>query len=209
MEIIHSDYLISSPSLDKCPKPDRPEYAFIGRSNVGKSSLINMITQKKELAKISSTPGKTQLINHFNIVSNDKKNWYLVDLPGYGYAKRSLSQRKTWQKMIEEYIRKRENLVNLFVLVDSRHDPQKNDLDFINQLGEWRIPFAIVFTKADKSTQREAAKNVNEFLRVLSERWEELPPYFVTSAIKRLGYKKLLRFIEELNNSYYIQNNRV
>src|SRR5215208_4779950 len=155
MEIIQARYLISSPSVDQCPKPDRPEYAFIGRSNVGKSSLINMLTNKKELAKVSISPGKTQLINHFDIISNDKKQWYLVDLPGYGYAKRSQTQRKSWGKMIEGYIRKRENLVNLFVLIDSRHEPQKLDIGFINRLGDWRIPFALVFTKSDKSTQKE------------------------------------------------------
>ena len=167
MEIVHASYLISSPSVDKCPKADRPEYAFIGRSNVGKSSLINLLTNKKELAKISSSPGKTQLINHFTVESSDKKQWYLVDLPGYGYAKRSQSQRKTWKKMIEEYIKKRENLYNLFVLIDSRHEPQKLDLQFVNQLGAWQIPFAIVFTKADKSTQKEVAANVNHFLNQL------------------------------------------
>src|SRR5215218_1545805 len=159
MEIMQAAYLISSPSVDKCPKPDRPEYAFIGRSNVGKSSLINMLTSKKELAKISKSPGKTQLINRFDIVSGDRKKWWLVDLPGYGYAKRSQSMRKSWQKMIEDYIRKRENLVNLFVLVDSRHKPQQLDLDFVNQLGPWQIPFALVFTKSDKSTVKEAANN--------------------------------------------------
>ena len=144
MEIIQASYLISSPSVDKCPTPDKPEYAFIGRSNVGKSSLINMLTKKKELAKVSSSPGKTQLINHFDVESSDKKLWYLVDLPGYGYAKRSQTQRKSWQKMIEEYIRKRENLANLFALIDSRHEPQKIDIQFINQLGKWQIPFALV-----------------------------------------------------------------
>ena len=200
MEITHASYLISSPSVDKCPKPDRPEYAFIGRSNVGKSSLINMLTNKKELAKVSTSPGKTQLINHFQITSSDKKQWYLVDLPGYGYAKRSQTQRKSWEKMIQDYIRKRENLVDLFVLIDSRHDPQKIDLEFINQLGAWRIPFALVFTKSDKSTQREAANNVNQFLKELSNSWESLPPHFVTSAVKRTGAKQLLGFIAELNN---------
>jgi GTP-binding protein len=202
MEIIHASYLISSPSVDKCPKPDKPEYAFIGRSNVGKSSLINMLTNKKELAKVSSSPGKTQLINHFSITSSDRKDWYLVDLPGYGYAKRSQTQRKSWQKMIEEYIRKRENLVNLFVLIDSRLDPQKIDLQFINQLGEWQIPFALVFTKADKSTQKETANHVNDFLRELSKTWESLPPHFVTSAVKRTGAKQIMAFIQELNNSF-------
>jgi len=203
MEITNASYLISSPSVDKCPKPDKPEYAFIGRSNVGKSSVINMLTNKKELAKVSSSPGKTQLINHFDVESSDKKEWYLVDLPGYGYAKRSQSQRKSWQKMIEEYIKKRENLVNLFVLVDSRHSPQNIDLQFINQLGNWQIPFALIFTKADKSTQKETANNVNLFLKELSATWEELPPHFVTSAIKRTGAKKILDFIAGLNNLFY------
>ncbi|HEY0058705.1 MAG TPA: ribosome biogenesis GTP-binding protein YihA/YsxC [Flavisolibacter sp.] len=198
MEIIKSDYLISSPSIENCPKADRPEYAFIGRSNVGKSSLINAITNKQELAKVSRSPGKTQLINHFTITSSDRKEWYLVDLPGYGYAKRSLSQRKTWQKMIEDYIRKRENLVNLFVLIDSRHEPQQIDLDFVNSLGEWGVPFSLVFTKADKSTQREAAANVRRFLDHLKEKWEALPPHFVTSAVKRTGIKQILEFIQRV-----------
>ena len=162
-----------------------------------------MLTNKKELAKVSSSPGKTQLINHFDVESSDKKLWYLVDLPGYGYAKRSQSQRKNWQKMIGEYIRKRENLVNLFVLIDSRLEPQKIDLQFINQLGSWKIPFALVFTKADKSTQKETAGNINHFLRGLSVTWEELPMHFVTSAIKRTGAKQLLNFIEELNTLFY------
>lgn len=199
MEITYAAYLISSPSVDKCPKADRPEYAFIGRSNVGKSSLINMLTNKKELAKVSNSPGKTQLINHFNITSSNEKKWYLVDLPGYGYAKRSQAQRKTWEKMIEDYIRKRENLVDLFVLIDSRHDPQKLDIDFVNKLGEWQIPFALVFTKSDKSTQREAANNVNDFLKALAQTWQELPPHFVTSAVKRTGAKQMLTFISKLN----------
>jgi GTP-binding protein len=202
MEIIHASYLISSPSVDKCPEPDRPEYAFIGRSNVGKSSVINMLTNKKELAKVSSSPGKTQLINHFDIVSSDRKKWWLVDLPGYGYAKRSQSMRKSWQKMIEDYIRKRKNLLNLFVLIDSRHKPQQIDLDFINQLGEWRISFALVFTKSDKSTVKETANNVNQFLAELSENWEQPPPFFVTSAVKRTGAKQLLHFISEMNKAY-------
>jgi GTP-binding protein len=203
MEIIQASYLISSPSVDKCPTPDKPEYAFIGRSNVGKSSLINMLTKKKELAKVSSSPGKTQLINHFDVESSDKKLWYLVDLPGYGYAKRSQTQRKSWQKMIEEYIRKRENLANLFALIDSRHEPQKIDIQFINRLGKWQIPFALVFTKADKSTQKETANNVNAFLKELSATWEELPPHFVTSAVKHTGAKQVLNFIGELNQLFY------
>lgn len=203
MEITHASYLISSPSVEQCPKPDRPEYAFIGRSNVGKSSLINMLTNKKELAKVSSSPGKTQLINHFTVQSSDKNEWYLVDLPGYGYAKRSQSQRKSWQKMIEGYIRNRENLVNLFVLIDSRLEPQKNDLEFIAQLGKWQVAFALVFTKADKSTQRETAGNVNLFLKELLASWEELPPHFVTSAIKRTGARQMLAFIADLNALFY------
>ncbi len=202
MEITHASYLISSPSVDKCPKPDKAEYAFIGRSNVGKSSLINMLTCKKDLAKVSSSPGKTQMINHFMVSAGDKKEWYLVDLPGYGYAKRSIKQRTSWQKMIEGYIRKRENLVNLFVLIDSRLKPQKIDLEFINQLGEWQIPFALVFTKADKSTQREAAGNVNDFLNELLKTWEDVPPHFVTSAVKRTGAKQILNFISGLNTSF-------
>lgn len=202
MEITHANYLISSPWVDKCPKPDKAEYAFIGRSNVGKSSLINMLTYKKDLAKVSSSPGKTQMINHFIVSSGDKKEWYLVDLPGYGYAKRSIKQRTSWQKMIEGYIRKRENLINLFVLIDSRLKPQKIDLEFISQLGEWQIPFALVFTKADKSTQREAAGNVNDFLNELLKTWEDVPPHFVTSAVKRTGAKQILNFISGLNTSF-------
>ena len=198
MEIIAAAYLISSPSVDKCPKPDKPEYAFIGRSNVGKSSLINALTNKKELAKVSRSPGKTQMINHFTITASTKKDWYLVDLPGYGYAKRSQKTRKSWGKMIEEYIRKRENLVNIFVLIDSRLEPQKLDLDFINSLGEWGVPFSLVFTKSDKSTQREVAANVRQFLDKLKDAWEDMPPHFVTSAEKRTGIKNVLEFI---NNS--------
>ena len=202
MEIIHASYLISSPSVDLCPAPDRPEYAFIGRSNVGKSSLINMLCNKKEVAKVSSSPGKTQMINHFNVTGSDRKEWYLVDLPGYGFAKVAQSQRKSWQKMIQGYIQQRENLVYLFSLVDSRHEPQKADLDFINRLGEWQIPFAIVFTKADKTTQRETARNVDKFLTALKETWEELPPHFVTSAEKQLGKKGILQFIAAQNEVF-------
>ena len=209
MEITKSEYAISSPSFDKCPPPDRPEYAFIGRSNVGKSSLINLLCKKKEVAKTSNSPGKTQLINHFSIISNDKRSWYLVDLPGYGFAKVSQNSRRRWQQMIEGYIRKRENLVNLFVLIDSRLRPQKLDLDFINQLGEWQIPFALIFTKADKSTQKETAANVGAFLRKLGETWEELPPYFVTSAVKHTGSKPVLKFIEDYNQAYEIYKKKL
>ena len=203
MEIIKAEYLISSPAVDNCPKPDRPEYAFIGRSNVGKSSLINMLCNKQEVAKVSKSPGKTQMLNHFTITSSDKKQWYIVDLPGYGFAKVSQSQRKNWEKMIEGYIRTRENLVSLFVLLDSRHSPQKIDLDFVNQLGEWQVPFALVFTKADKTTQRETAANVKQFLDTMRETWQFLPPSFVTSAIKRLGARQLMKYIQEQNASFY------
>lgn len=203
MEVTHAQYVISSPSVDKCPKPDRPEYAFIGRSNVGKSSLINMLSNKRELAKISSAPGKTQLINHFDIESNDKKRWYLVDLPGYGFAKRSQAQRKSWKVMIEEYIRKRENLGILFVLLDSRLEPQKIDLDFVNKLGEWQVPFALVFTKADKITQRDVAAHVAQFLDTMRANWEYLPQHFVTSSEKGTGGKKILEAIAGLNDAYY------
>jgi GTP-binding protein len=209
MEIIQASYLISSPSVDKCPAPDRPEYAFIGRSNVGKSSLINMLSKKKEVAKTSISPGKTQLINHFEVTGSDKKNWYLVDLPGYGFAKVAQSQRKNWKKMIQDYIQKRENLVYLFALVDSRHEPQKIDIDFINQLGEWQIPFAIAFTKADKSTQKETARNVQDFLKALGESWEELPPHFVTSAVKHLGAKQILGFIAHQNEIFWEHKKRM
>jgi GTP-binding protein len=202
MEIIHASYLISSPSVDLCPEPDRPEYAFIGRSNVGKSSLINMLCKKREVAKTSGSPGKTQMINHFKVTGSDKNEWYLVDLPGYGFAKVAQSQRKSWQKMIKDYIQKRENLVNLFALIDSRLEPQKLDLDFINQLGEWQVPFAIVFTKADKSTQKEAARNVNNFLDALKEQWEEVPPHFVTSAVKHLGAKQIMQYITTQNEIF-------
>lgn len=204
MQIKTAQYVISSPEYKGCPKPDRPEYAFIGRSNVGKSSLINMLCNNDKLAKTSATPGKTQLINHFIVVSADDKgkndtNWYLVDLPGYGFAKVSQSQRKKWEKMIEDYLRKRETLVNVFILIDSRHQPQRIDLDFINQLGEWRVPFAIVFTKSDKENQRTVAANVKAFNMALKKTWSELPPHFVTSAIKKTGRDKILQFIEDCN----------
>jgi GTP-binding protein len=194
MEISKAEYIISSATYKQCPEPVKPELAFIGRSNVGKSSLINMITGQQKLAKISATPGKTQLINHFEITSSDKKKWYMVDLPGYGYAKRSQSARNNWENMIESYIRKRENLVNLFVLIDSRHEPQAVDLAFIQKLGEWQVPFALVFTKTDK--------NVNLFLQTLEKDWEEPPMFFLTSAIKKTGRKEILGFISDLNGRF-------
>jgi len=199
MQIKEAKYIISSPSVDKCPKSDKPEFAFIGRSNVGKSSLINMLTGKRELAKVSANPGKTQLINHFEITTAKNAKWYLVDLPGYGFAVVSQKQRKSWEKMIEDYIRKRENLVNLFALIDSRHDPQKKDIDFINRLGEWRIPFAIVFTKTDKNKPGATVRNINAFMNELAKSWEAPPVYFASSAIKGNGKKELLEFIEQLS----------
>jgi GTP-binding protein len=198
MEIVSSEYIISNADYKQCPKPDKAEFAFIGRSNVGKSSLINMLCNNKQLAKTSATPGKTQLINHFIITSGDKKKWYLVDLPGYGYAKTAQSTRRRWQQMIEEYIRKRENLVSLFVLIDSRHEPQKTDLDFINDLGKWQIPFSIVFTKSDKNKPGATRRHVDEFLTAMKESWEELPPHFVTSAINKEGREDLLKYIGNL-----------
>lgn len=199
MEIKEAKYIISSPSVDKCPKADKPEYAFIGRSNVGKSSLINMLCNKRELAKVSANPGKTQMINHFEISSGKNLKWYLVDLPGYGFAVVSQKQRKGWQKMIDDYIRQRENLMNLFVLVDSRHEPQQKDIDFINRLGEWQIPFSIVFTKSDKNKPGATVRNVNGFMRALSRTWTELPLHFISSAVKGDGKKEILDHIENLN----------
>lgn len=202
MEITAAQYVISSATYKQCPAPDRPEYAFIGRSNVGKSSLINMLTGRKGLAKTSANPGKTQLINHFEIVSSDKKKWFLVDLPGYGFATVSQSARRNWSNMIESYIRKRENLVCLFVLLDSRHEPQRIDLDFIDQLGEWEIPFVLVFTKIDKNKPGATKRHVEQFLEALSEKWEEPPPYFLTSATDRTGRVDLLGYVGGLNRNY-------
>jgi GTP-binding protein len=207
MNIISATYLISSPKLDLCPAADRPEYAFIGRSNVGKSSLINMLVNQRHLAKTSGTPGKTQLINHFEVESQrDEKSprvgWYVVDLPGYGFAKVSQAQRAGWEKMIREYILHRENLVNLFVLVDARHSPQKADLDFINKLGEWKVPFTIVFTKADKETQKVVSQHVKEFQAAMKTVWVELPELIVTSAEKRLGRSQLLGAIDRMNDAF-------
>lgn len=201
MEIKSARYVISSATHKQCPAPDRPEYAFIGRSNVGKSSLINMLTGQRNLAKTSATPGKTQLINHFEVESG-KKKWYLVDLPGYGYASVSQKSRNNWENMIESYIRKRENLVCLFVLIDSRHSPQQADLDFLRKLGEWEVPFVLVFTKADKNKPGATVRNVDIFLKSLLAEWEQAPPHFVTSATERTGKEGLLTYISQLNNSF-------
>ncbi len=199
-ELIQSArYVISSATYKQCPPPDRPEYAFIGRSNVGKSSLINMITAQQRLAKTSATPGKTQLINHFEVATTHKKKWYLVDLPGYGYAATvSQKARNNWGNMIESYIRKRENLVSLFVLIDSRHTPQAIDLDFIRQLGEWQVPFSIVFTKTDKNKPGATIRNVETFKQALLQEWKTLPPLFLTSAVKKEGREELLFHIHSL-----------
>ena len=202
MVIKSAKYLVSSPDYTKCPGADRPEYAFIGRSNVGKSSLINMLVDNHKLAKTCGTPGKTQLINHFDVNSSlgeEKRpvSWYLVDLPGYGFAKVSHTARNRWGQMIENYIRKRENLTSVFVLLDSRHEPQKIDLDFIHQLGKWQVPFSLVFTKADKETQKVVSRNVQMFLDEMRKTWQFLPRHFVTSAEKKMGREKILSFIEE------------
>lgn len=206
MQIKKADYLISSPEVGKCPKADRPEYAFIGRSNVGKSSLINMLCNNQKLAKTSANPGKTQSINHFVIESTQKEKgpvtkWYLVDLPGYGYAKIAQSSRRRWEQMIEGYLRKRENLINVFILIDARHTPQKIDLEFVNQLGEWEVPFTIVFTKADKEKPGVVQRNVKAFLDAMRETWQFLPPSVVSSAVKKTGKDEILDQISDMNHA--------
>ncbi len=197
MEITSAEFKISNTRIDKCPQDGLPEYAFIGRSNVGKSSLINMLTRKPKLAMTSSTPGKTLLINHFLI----NKQWYLVDLPGYGYAKRGKKQQEKIQQIIEDYVLDREALTCLFVLVDSRHEPQKIDLEFIEWLGENGVPFAIIFTKADKLNITQQRENIASYLHKLEEQWEELPPYFLTSAEKQTGRNEVLDYIDSINKS--------
>jgi len=198
MKINYADFVISSTVWSKCPEPDKPEYAMIGRSNVGKSSLINMLTGRKKLAKISGTPGKTITINHFLI----NGEWYLVDLPGYGYAKRSKTERSKWEKMIKGYILNRVNLMSLFVLVDLRHEPQKNDTEFIEWLGISNIPFVIVFTKADKLTRNQLEGNLAKYKNALLEKWEELPPIIVTSAETALGKDEFLAYVENTNKLF-------
>lgn len=195
MKIKTAQFVISNTDISKCPKEQLPEYAFIGRSNVGKSSLINMITNHKKLAKISGKPGKTQLINHFLI--ND--NWFLVDLPGYGYAKVSKSKRQSFQRFIKDYFLQRKQLVCTFVLVDSRHEQQKFDLDFMQFLGENQIPFCIVFTKADKTVKTKLQKNLTNYKNKLLETWESLPTHFVTSSETAMGKEEILNFIDQVN----------
>jgi GTP-binding protein len=197
MKIKSAEFVVSNQDVDKCPKNHIPEYAFIGRSNVGKSSLINMLTNKKHLAKTSGRPGKTQLINHFIINSN----WYLVDLPGYGYAKVSKSSKKTFQKFITEYFEQRKQLVCAFVLVDIRHEPQPIDLNFMEWLGEHGIPFSIIFTKADKLKPKAIENHVEDYKNVMLETWEEMPQYFITSSSKGIGQDELLNYIETINDS--------
>jgi GTP-binding protein len=229
MIIKYAKYLISSPDYTNCPVPDKPEYAFIGRSNVGKSSLINMLCNYDKLAKTSSAPGKTQMINHFEIFSSlpaknentpapkptakntaykppvagdaGSSQWYIVDLPGYGFAKVSQTSRRRWEQMIENYLRKRENLTMVFVLIDSRHSPQKNDLEFLDQLRKWDVPFSLIFTKTDKETQSIVSKNIKNFFSAMKKTWQFLPQHFITSATKKLGKDKILAFIEETNAS--------
>jgi ribosome biogenesis GTP-binding protein YsxC/EngB len=197
MEIKTAEFIISNTDIKKCPTGNLPEYAFIGRSNVGKSSLINMLTNRKGLAMTSATPGKTMLINHFLI--ND--NWYLVDLPGYGYAKRGQKGQEQIKKIIEDYILERKQMTNLFLLIDSRLEPQKIDMEFMEWLGENGIPFSIVFTKADKLKSGRLRSQVNMYLNKLKEQWEELPPYFVSSSETRTGREDILKYITEINKN--------
>ncbi len=197
MTIKTATFSVSSSTVEQCPPTTLPEYAFIGRSNVGKSSLINMLTNNGHLAKTSSTPGKTVLINHFLINSQ----WHLVDLPGYGFAKRSKKEQEKLEQMISGYILRREQMVNLFLLIDIRHEAQRIDMEFIEWLGENGIPFAIVFTKADKLSRAKANSNVTDFMKTLEERWEELPPHFVTSSSTRQGRDELLQYIDDINRS--------
>ncbi len=195
--IIHDvSFVKSSQKVSQCPDADKPEYVFIGRSNVGKSSLINMLMGRSKLAKVSGKPGKTQLINHF--VVNDN-SWYLVDLPGYGYAKVSKTQRKEFQSIITDYISKRKNLVNLFVLVDARHEPQKIDLAFMEWLGESEVPFSIVFTKIDKLSSNQLQKSLSRYRKIMLLEWEEMPPSFRSSAMSSVGREEILGYIQSLN----------
>lgn len=197
MEITSAEFVVSNSRADMCPKTHLPEYAFIGRSNVGKSSLINMLTKNPKLAMTSSTPGKTLLINHFLV----NKEWYLVDLPGYGYAQRGKKMMEKIQKLIEYYVLEREEMTCLFVLLDSRLEPQKIDLEFMEWLGENGVPFAMIFTKADKQSAGKTRANVEHYLDVMKRQWEELPPYFISSSEKKTGRKEILDYIEEVNRS--------
>ncbi|AWV99780.1 ribosome biogenesis GTP-binding protein YihA/YsxC [Arcticibacterium luteifluviistationis] len=197
MHPIKAEFITSAATIDGCPKPIHPEYAFIGRSNVGKSSLINMLTGQKRLAKTSSTPGKTQLINHFLI----ENHWFLVDLPGYGFAKVPLKEKAKWEKMTWDYLEQRENLLYVFVLIDSRIPPQNIDLEFVNRLGEKGLPLKLIFTKWDKVKPMKGQKNISDFKMALLERWEILPEHYVTSSEKGLGRLEILQLIDEINAS--------
>lgn len=200
MKIRSASFVISNTDLNKCPTDPIPEYAFIGRSNVGKSSLINTLCERKSLAKTSGRPGKTQLINHFKV----NNNWFLVDLPGYGYARTSKSTKKSFQKLITRYFEKRKQLISAFVLIDIRHEPQPIDLAFMEWLGENYIPFAIVFTKADKVKPKAQERKIEAYLdHMLQQAWEEAPPYFVTSSLHRSGRDELLQYIDQLNSGFY------
>ena len=203
MKITSAEFVMSNSDVAKCPKEPLPEYAFIGRSNVGKSSLINMLVKRKSLAKTSGRPGKTQLINHFKI----NQNWFLVDLPGYGYARVSKKDKKIFQKYITEYFEKREQLVSSFVLVDIRHKPQPIDLEFMEWLGTNGLPFAIIFTKADKLKPVAIENHVNTYIRqLLDTAWEEVPPHFVTSSTNRVGKEEVLGYINEINKGFFEQD---
>ena len=197
MNVANAEFVVSNTNVEQCPKTKLPEYAFIGRSNVGKSSLINMLCNKKKLAKTSSTPGKTQLINHFLI----NKQWYLVDLPGYGYARTSKAQKKTFQKFITDYLIKRKELISTFLLIDLRHKPQPLDLKYMNWLGKNLIPFSIIFTKADKLKEVEINEYILKYLNDIRKDWEEIPQHFITSSEKKIGKSELLNYIDEINKS--------
>lgn len=199
MDIKNAEFIISNTDVKKCPSGNFPEYAFIGRSNVGKSSLINMLTARKGLAMTSSTPGKTMLINHFMI--ND--NWYIVDLPGYGYARRGQKGQEQIKKIIEDYLLEREQMTNLFVLIDSRLEPQKIDLEFMEWLGENGIPFSIIFTKADKLTNNQVQSSIKKYIKKLKEQWDEIPPYFISSSEKRMGREDILGYIDHINKDFF------
>jgi GTP-binding protein len=202
MKIKSAEFVVSNTRVDKCPDSKLPEYAFIGRSNVGKSSLINMLTDRKTLAKTSAKPGKTQLINHFLI----NKDWHLVDLPGYGYAKVSKSTKRTFQKFITAYFDKRKQMICAFVLIDSRHEPQPIDMEFMQWLGEHQVPFCIIFTKADKLKPKILEKNINHYQDKMLEIWEEMPEFFVSSATSKLGQDEILDYIEAINNELSSNN---
>jgi GTP-binding protein len=201
MDISSAEFVSSVTSLSKCPDPDKPEYAFIGRSNVGKSSLINMLTGRKGLAKTSSSPGKTQTINHF-IINKESEPWYIVDLPGYGYAKVSKTMREKWEEFIRNYLLKRQSLMCVFVLIDARHEALKPDLDFMRWLGEKGVPFAMLFTKCDKMSNAALDKNFKNYTAKMMEDWESLPPFFFSSSETGRGKEELLHFIAETNAVY-------